>query len=889
MLQVMADDNPIAAALDLKAPEPSEPKPDEGGITTGLKLFRNTILDLRNLLVAFVLLAVICGSFGYLQKQSPGAFRVAIVLAALCGAIAVWETVLIVQRRSRDKMLKAWAVTPLPSFRDDYFRVGPYESADKDRYHRPDGADRAVIKWVRGAETPLLYLSGMSGTGKSSLINASLIPALERSESDREEMPFVVIRLREFGDPVAQIREAILKPGKIWKNPPTAYVHDDFVSVLSAVCERLENDNKRLLLLFDQFEVVLIRHEQRSEETKTLQELFAALRSGARNRFPNLMVLLSFRSDYDHLLKQFGLPGQMEDENSKKVSAFSRGAASNFLTDPTSGLQLGPERAKAVLDEAEAVDGTRGLIRPIVLNMLGKLLQRLAGKDPGEVPRGALLSDDIRRAVDDPRVRDYSRPVLKNLIHNGIRVPRTVAETSAATGFTAHLVEGCYRVLLEWPLVRSLEHSDEVQQSRWEIAHDFIARLLVPILEAPRRSFGERVRSVAAPVLLLCSLAVIAVSAINSRQRQRDEIFARLSTEYGLQTDEENGVIKARASNTAKVTDKTLPLAANLLLRLRQPVALDLGSCRELQNVDGLKELKALQSLNLRFCNQLRDVDVLKELKALQSLDLSYCNQLQNVDVLKELKALQKLNLSNCDQLQNVDVLKELKALQSLDLSFCPGLQNVDVLKELKTLQTLNLSSCPGLQNVDVLKELKALQKLYLNNCNQLQNVDVLKELKALQSLNLNNCNRLQNVDGLKELKALQSLYLSNCNRLQNVDVLKELKALQKLYLSYCNQLQNVDGLKELKMLQTLNLSYCNQLQNVDVLKELKALQTLDLSNCHHVQNVEAVAISLPNLQYLYLRGTPLRDRATILAMKSKLKSLRIDLYDSEEPSPARP
>ncbi len=462
----MVDDNPIAAALDLKAPESTEPKLEEGGVTAGLKLFRNTILDLRNLLVAFVLLAVICGSFGYLKEKSPAAFWIAIALAGLCGVVAVWETILLVQRRHRDKALKSWAVTPLPSFRDDYFRVGPYDSADKDRYNRTDGANRAVIKWVRAAETPLLYLSGMSGTGKSSLINASLIPALEHSESGRAEMPFVVIRVREFGDPLAQTREAVLKPGKIWKNPPAAYAHDDFISVFSAVCDRLKNDNKRLLLLFDQFEVVLIRHDQGSEETKPLQELFATVRAGARKRFPNLTVLLSFRSDYDHLLKQLGLAGQIEDENSKKISAFSRGAASNFLTDPASGLQLGSERAKAVLDEAEAVDGTRG--------------------------------------------------------------------------------------------------------------------------------------------------------------------------------------------------------------------------------VDGLKELKALQSLNLSRCRQLRNVDGLKELKALQKLNLRYCDQLQNVDGLKQLQALQSLNLSYCDQLQNVEaVATSLPNLKYLDLRGTPVRDRTAILALKSKLESL--------------------------------------------------------------------------------------------------------------------------------------------------------------------------------------------------------
>ena len=98
-------------------------------------------------------------------------------------------------------------------------------------------------------------------------------------------------------------------------------------------------------------------------------------------------------------------------------------------------------------------------------------------------------------------------------------------------------------------------------------------------------------------------------------------------------------------------------LADSLPLTLRS-LTLDLSSCRQLANVDGLQGLgglTALQSLtlNLGYCRQLTNVDGLQGLgglTALQSLtlDLSGCSQLANVDVLQGLggfTALQSLTL----------------------------------------------------------------------------------------------------------------------------------------------------------------------------------------------------------------------------------------------------
>ncbi|HEV7402003.1 MAG TPA: TIR domain-containing protein [Chthoniobacteraceae bacterium] len=809
--------------------------------------------ELRNLIVSAALLVLLGAVFGYLRSQSPLLQWVAGGLAALCVVVLVWELVLLVRQRQRNQTLRDWIVKPLQSFREDYFRVGPYEAADAERFHRADRAEDSVLAWVRSAPAPILYLSGFSGTGKSSLINAALLPALRAGGAG--ELAYTVVRVREFGAPLAQLRAGLLKPGAIWETAPMEYAEDPIADVLAAACRQLRETQRRLLLLFDQFEVVLLRHDQASPETAGLPALLAALRAEAATRFGNLTVLLAFRTDYEHLLRGLGLPRSIEDENSKRLTPFSRRAAQLFLTSAGSGLQLGDERVRAVLDEAEAVDGTRGLIRPIVLNMLGKLLQRLAGRPPEDVPRGALLSGDLRAAVEDPRVRAYARPILRDLLLNGIRIPRTVAATAAATGLSGDLVEGSHRVLLEWPLVRSLEHHEDPARCRWEIAHDFIARLLVPILQTPRRTLTERLRASVTPALAVACAVVLTVNLVK-REENRNDILARLSTECGIQTSEEDGVVTARASDKGKITEESLRLLTHLLGRLNRSVSLDLSECYTLKNVDGLGELKALETLDLR-----------------------HCNSLENVDGLRELKSLRFIELSGCGDLQSVEGLRKLKSLKFLDLSDCRTLQNVDVLRELKDLEALDLSNCNALQDLDPLRALTALQVLKFSGCEALRNLEVLGDLRALQSLDLERCAALLDLEGLRKLTALRSLKLGECKALQDADALRELTALESLDLRECKGLQNVDGLRTLKALRSLDLYWCSSLQNIEGLRKLPSLNLLNLENCYQLQNVEAVITKLPKLGSLNLRGVPIHDRAAILALN--IKSLHLDEPES--------
>ncbi len=83
-------------------------------------------------------------------------------------------------RRWRNHRLAEWSKRGNPAVTDRYFRLTPYDNSanDRARFHRADGLQDKVFEWIDRSQLPLLFLSGVSGSGKTSLLNASVIPRL---------------------------------------------------------------------------------------------------------------------------------------------------------------------------------------------------------------------------------------------------------------------------------------------------------------------------------------------------------------------------------------------------------------------------------------------------------------------------------------------------------------------------------------------------------------------------------------------------------------------------------------------------------------------------------------------------------------------------------------
>jgi hypothetical protein len=238
-----------------------------------------------------------------------------------------------------------------------YFRIGPYLNSAEDRakFDRADRAHEKVLAWTERSAAMPLYLTGDSGSGKTSLLNAFVLPALR-------DHGWTVVEIRAWQDPEMALRNALLK---LLGTRRLRQVESQELRHMLATAARAAG--APLLLVLDQFEEFLILGP------RVQQQKFVALITDLQNApISGLGLLLVLRSDYQTLLDDGGFPPLRHGENFYQVGRFTMAAATCFMV--RSGLDLHPEMRDRLLTSAAELDETPGLVRPITLNVVGYVL-----------------------------------------------------------------------------------------------------------------------------------------------------------------------------------------------------------------------------------------------------------------------------------------------------------------------------------------------------------------------------------------------------------------------------------------------------------------------------------------------------------------------------------
>ncbi len=419
------------------------------------------------------------------------------VVVALFSAYAEFRTF---QDRRAARRLAHSSAEPRPG----YFRIGPYLDKPDDRqdFRRADQAHVEVLEWLANPATQAMpmYLTGDSGAGKSSLLNAYVLPQLR-------ERGWAIYSARAYHDPEAALREA-LAAGRARRPKEDKTLRD----LAESAAEK-----SPVLLLLDQFEEFLI------VAAPDVQARFVEfVKDLAQRPVKNLHLLLSLRKDYQQELGKVGLPSAHYDHNLYEVGRFNFAAARNFIAD--SGLGLEESTLEKLLDSAAVLDDTKGRIRPITLNVLGKILMEgrysLSGLDAARLVRGYLIE-----TVEQDGVREFAKPVLEQLLtEQGTKQPRTQAEIATATGLESDSVLAVLNGLGIAGLARPLE----APGGKWELSHDFVARAINAYLGRRPGELGRKALAYGSPALfaaLLAALGVYEVAVAAPERAKREHIL----------------------------------------------------------------------------------------------------------------------------------------------------------------------------------------------------------------------------------------------------------------------------------------------------------------------------------------------------------------------------
>lgn len=451
------------------------------GATAVLAALVNYLQGWRKVAVAF-------GELHNTVQALPGcanfpAWATALILVAGLGAVGLpigWTWWKRARAIGKAKKSREDAETLLSQARAErIFWLEPLPPPDVNSpitFERADQRHEEILQWIRASERPLLYVLGHSGTGKSSLMGAFVVPSLNRPLADGGERETLAVMLRGHGDIDATFRETLGKRGVVWDAPPdlSGLSARD---VLQRVSARLANLGRRLFLVIDQFEEVLAEVGQdNGEAIPSAVELVKSLCADPIDRVTTILVA---RAEYSADFTRLGLPKRIEGATMEDVPPFTLPAGAGYLKEKLEARDANDKDytliAAALARHAEAADDLPGRVTPIALSMMGVLYI----EDPvlGEsVARSRLTAADnalaayVRRRIASKDCAELGSALLKQMTTSeGRREPPQssrllaqgigVAEGRAAMSLVA---------LTRYGIVRCVG-------DQWEVAHDFLA------------------------------------------------------------------------------------------------------------------------------------------------------------------------------------------------------------------------------------------------------------------------------------------------------------------------------------------------------------------------------------------------------------------------------
>ena len=340
----------------------------------------------------------------------------------------------------------------------------------------------------------MIVLHGNSGVGKSSFINAGLMPALQQTSfGGRDIIPISIRVYTSWEQELINLLTESLQVLKLTSAPLLSLSYSEDLTK-DVLCDRLteqlrwnEARNLRTVLIFDQFEEFFFVHQHSTSDRLRFFEFIGGLLSDFQY-LSSIKVVLSLREDYIHYLLEVnrikGMSAIDNDILSKNVlyplGNFSPAAAHSTIETLTERAQFYLE-AQLIDILVEDLKNEQDEIRPIELQIVGAQLQhdRISTiqqyQKLGNNPKETLVQRYLDNVVCDCGRENYR---LTNLLlylltdEKGTRPLKTYEDLERGLNHLDSEVRKQSKLDAEWNLaidLENLENDADIEISKIEL------------------------------------------------------------------------------------------------------------------------------------------------------------------------------------------------------------------------------------------------------------------------------------------------------------------------------------------------------------------------------------------------------------------------------------
>ncbi|MDR3083801.1 MAG: hypothetical protein LBV60_23280, partial [Streptomyces sp.] len=388
-----------------------------------------------------------------------------------------------------------------------YRGLASYRRQDARWFFGRERSTDALVGQLRAAEKTggLVMLVGASGAGKSSLLSAGLVPALQNGVLGAEtgQAREVVLQLVPGSDPCAElirripelahVEPAVADPAA--KELGTPGFAPAVREAVTAWARRETSSGARPVVIVDQFEEAFTLCSDEANRRTFIQLLHAACTPTEPDGTAPVLVVLGVRADfYEQCLRHPELADALQHRH-MVLGPLTITELREAVTGPAKavGLELEPGLAELIVREV-GTDGPRGThdagVLPLLSHALLSTWQRrkagrltLAGYRAAGGIQGAVAATAERAWSDlDPAARTAARLLLLRLVRLGEDTQATrrrgtrrrLAEESADPGKTEESLEALVRARLVTLDADTVEITHEALLHAWPRLRDWI-------------------------------------------------------------------------------------------------------------------------------------------------------------------------------------------------------------------------------------------------------------------------------------------------------------------------------------------------------------------------------------------------------------------------------